>query len=45
VREIYYLTLYMNFGGSFLDTRKRGLLHYAVFFCGKFMSIYAKELF
>ena len=26
-------------GWSFLDTRKRGLLHYAVFFCTKFKSV------
>lgn len=35
----------MKCWGRFLDTRKRGLLNYAVFFCGKFKSIYAKELF
>lgn len=31
--------------GAFLDTRKARLLHYAVFFCAKFDTVYAKELF
>jgi hypothetical protein len=31
--------------GPFLDTRKRGLLNYAVFLCAKFKSVYIKELF
>ena len=37
--------LRMRQQGASLDTREAGLLPYAVFFCTKFKSVYAKELF